>query len=181
MSQTGIFVTTCFIVLGIYDMIVVQRRGVGCSVSRFMQTIGFKSPIVSVVLGMLLGHFWMYMPPENEAAPVTMSAAEVEHEQHHSARSTEWPRVRAEFLTTHPACEACGGKKDLQVHHVTPFHNDPKLELDPTNFITLCTDGPCNLNCHFVWGHLGNTKCNNPNVREDAAFFRKRLEARQCD
>lgn len=96
-------------------------------------------------------------------------------------RSPEWPRVRAEHLKRHPACEACGQKDHLQVHHILPFHVDPKLELDPSNLITLCTDGPCNLNCHFVWGHLGNTKCNNPNVREDAAFFRKRLENRPCD
>lgn len=64
MSTTGIVVTACFISLGIYDMIVVMRKGVGCSISRFMQRVGFKSPIVCVVIGMLLGHFFMYMPPE---------------------------------------------------------------------------------------------------------------------
>jgi hypothetical protein len=64
MTTTGIVVTACFITLGIYDLIVVMRRGVGCSVSRFMQQAGFKSPIVSVVIGMLIGHFFMYMPPE---------------------------------------------------------------------------------------------------------------------
>ena len=96
-------------------------------------------------------------------------------------RSPEWPKVRAEHLRTHLACESCGQKDHLQVHHVLPFHVEPKMELDPSNLITLCTDGPCNLNCHFVWGHLGNTKCYNPNVREDAAFFRKRLENRPCD
>lgn len=29
-----------------------------------MQKAGFKSPIVSLVIGMILGHFWLYMSPE---------------------------------------------------------------------------------------------------------------------
>jgi len=91
------------------------------------------------------------------------------------SRSPKWPKVRKEFLKTHPACESCGQKDNLQVHHVVAFHCDPKLELDPENLITLCTDGPSNLNCHFVIGHCGNTKTNNPHVRRDAQRMRALL------
>lgn len=64
MTTTGIFVTACFIVVGIYDLIVVMKTGVGCSVSRFLQRSGFKSPIVAIVIGAILGHLFLYMPPE---------------------------------------------------------------------------------------------------------------------
>ena len=94
-------------------------------------------------------------------------------------RSPEWPKVRAKHLRTHPVCEACGGKKDLQVHHVTPFHVDPKLELDQSNLITLC--GPGHRNHHLDIGHGGSFTCRNPNVREDAERFRKMRECKICD
>lgn len=93
------------------------------------------------------------------------------------ARSSGWPKVRAAHLVRFPRCEACGGTGGLQVHHVRAFHCDSSLELDPTNLITLCTDGPCNLNCHFVLGHAGNTKTSNPNVRDDAARMFKLLNS----
>jgi hypothetical protein len=66
MEPTAIIITGLFITVALYDLVLVVKNGVGCSVSRFMQRAGFKSPIFSVVLGMLLGHFWMYMPPESE-------------------------------------------------------------------------------------------------------------------
>ena len=90
--------------------------------------------------------------------------------------------VRKSYREANPRCEACGGTNDLQVHHVRAFHCDDRLELDQGNLITLCTDGPCNLNCHFVIGHAGNTKTNNPNVREDAArMFRLLHSGVDCE
>jgi len=64
MSTTGIVVTGFLIAIALYDMVVVIRKGVGCSVSRFIQRVGFKSPIVIFVTGALCGHFWLYLPPE---------------------------------------------------------------------------------------------------------------------
>lgn len=86
-------------------------------------------------------------------------------------RSREWPRVRREHLDREPVCVACGRQpKDIEVHHVEPYHRRPDLELEPTNLITLCRNP-----CHFVFGHLLNwSKCN-PHVREDAARFRQRM------
>jgi hypothetical protein len=80
-------------------------------------------------------------------------------------RSGEWPTVRKHFLEKHPACEACGGKSLLNVHHVSPFHKFPQLELDYNNLITLCIK---NL-CHVLIGHGDSYRYYNPKVREYAA------------
>lgn len=85
-------------------------------------------------------------------------------------RSNHWPTVRKHFIESNPVCAACGGKEKLEVHHVSPYHLHPELELDPNNLITLCESKQINnLICHLVYGHLGNYKNFNPNVAEDAA------------
>jgi len=93
-------------------------------------------------------------------------------------RSSHWPTVREEFAIEHPDCAACGTRECLNVHHVVPFHDEPKLELDPNNLITLCREH------HFRIGHdpdgmagpeKPNWKLSNPNVREEAAELRKKL------
>lgn len=84
-------------------------------------------------------------------------------------RSPKWPTVRTAFLREYPRCEACGTTRDLNVHHIIPFHERPDLELSKSNLITLCRKH------HFEIGHLcGNGRrnwalCSNPRVREDAA------------
>ena len=50
-------------------------------------------------------------------------------------RSNHWPTVRKHWLEIHPSCAACGGLDHTQVHHIQPFHLNPELELEPTNFI----------------------------------------------
>ena len=81
-------------------------------------------------------------------------------------RSDKWPTVEKHFREAHPTCAACGGNKNLNVHHCMPFHLDPAKELDPTNLITLCMGEK---ECHLHIGHGGSFKQYNPNVREDAA------------
>lgn len=81
-----------------------------------------------------------------------------------SSRSPKWSSVRDEHLTANPACEACGGTKNLQVHHKKPFSDFPELELDPKNLVTLCM-GP--LECHLRIGHGGSFRHYNPNLDED--------------
>ena len=83
-------------------------------------------------------------------------------------RSSKWPTVRKHFLETNISCSACGWTQDLEVHHIIPFHVDPSLELNPSNFIVLC-DKLGKDNCHLAIGHLGNFKQENPMVKEDAA------------
>ena len=61
-------------------------------------------------------------------------------------RSPRWDKVRADFLKLHDHCEACGGKRALNVHHKKPFHIYPELELEEANLITLCENGPAGMN-----------------------------------
>lgn len=84
------------------------------------------------------------------------------------ARSSEWRKVRKEWLKNNPRCAACGATKGVQVHHISPFHDHPELELKPKNFITLCEilGGPEH---HLQIGHGGDFKARNPYVVSDAA------------
>jgi len=82
-------------------------------------------------------------------------------------RSPKWHGVRDAYLHTHNTCASCGATKNLQVHHIEPFHLFPEKELEPTNFITLCEEKG-EAGCHLKSGHLGNWKTNNANVVKDA-------------
>jgi 5-methylcytosine-specific restriction endonuclease McrA len=88
---------------------------------------------------------------------------------HGVARSPQWSRVEKEHLLREPTCMACGTRKNLQVHHVKPFHLHPKLELDPNNLITLCEAK--GKDHHLLLGHLDEWKSYNSNVREDVKRF----------
>ena len=89
-------------------------------------------------------------------------------------RSALWPKVRAAFLREHPVCAACGVSKDLELHHVRPYHLHPELELDFANLITLCDYA--GRGCHFCLGHLYDWRRWNPHVREDADWFWRRMK-----
>lgn len=82
-------------------------------------------------------------------------------------RSPHWPQYRKAHLAREPACLACGGVKELQVHHVVPFHVRPALELVEANLMTLC-EAP-GRECHLNVGHHGDWRKFNPRAREDAA------------
>ena len=64
MKTTGIFITALFIIVGLYDLVVVVRHGVGCSVSQFIQESCFVSPLFNGCIFFLLGHWLGYMPPK---------------------------------------------------------------------------------------------------------------------
>lgn len=95
-----------------------------------------------------------------------------------SARSGHWPAVRKQHLATHPYCAVCGGKEKLEVHHIRPFHLHPALELDPANFVTLCEANKGGVNCHLLFGHLGNFKSFNTGVLDDAATWLQKIKNR---
>ena len=92
------------------------------------------------------------------------------------ARSSKWEEVRAGFLKKYPVCAACGSKRGLNVHHITPFNVDKSLELVENNFITLC--GWLGNNCHLRFGHLFNFRSWNTDVRRDAEIWRSKIENR---
>jgi 5-methylcytosine-specific restriction protein A len=85
-----------------------------------------------------------------------------------SARSGHWPTVRKEHLLKNPKCAVCSGDKMLEVHHIHPFHLHPDLELNPDNLITLCESKDNGVNCHLLFGHLGNFKSFNVDVQKDS-------------
>ena len=87
-------------------------------------------------------------------------------------RSSRWRSVRNEYLRTHKVCAVCGGDNDLDVHHRIPFHKDPSLELEPNNFITLCTPH------HFLVGHLMSWRSWNSEVDRDASDWRLKIISR---
>lgn len=88
-------------------------------------------------------------------------------------RSNRWPAVREHYLSQHPACEACGDTQHVEVHHVLDFAKHPERECDPENLIALDRE------CHFRLGHMHDWKTCNPHVREDAAYWRRKIaEAR---
>lgn len=95
------------------------------------------------------------------------------------ARSGKWPTVRKKFLLENPACAVCGattGKRE--VHHIKSFHTHPELELVVSNFITLCENKKDGVNCHLLFGHLGNFKSVNEAVIEDTKTWNKKIKER---
>ena len=91
-------------------------------------------------------------------------------------RSSKWGKVRETHLESNPNCAVCEGDKELNVHHIRPFHLHPELELEPTNLITLCESTKHGINCHLLIGHLGNFRNINPHVLEDVTTWNSRLK-----
>jgi 5-methylcytosine-specific restriction endonuclease McrA len=90
-------------------------------------------------------------------------------------RSTLWPKVREEHLKQNGTCAVCSSTELLEVHHIKPFHNNPELELEPSNLITLCESKKHGVNCHLFFGHCGNYKLNNPDVISDASGWNEKF------
>lgn len=90
-------------------------------------------------------------------------------------RSSKWPSVRKAYLEDNPECAVCGSKDMVEVHHIKPFHIAPEMELDPDNLISLCESKKYGINCHLFFGHLGNYKGENLEVKSDAEKFKKKL------
>jgi 5-methylcytosine-specific restriction enzyme A len=95
-----------------------------------------------------------------------------------AARSPHWPKVREEHLQIQPVCVVCGGSVKLNVHHIKPFHLHPELELDHKNLVTLCEAEKDGVNCHLLFGHLGNFRSFNKDVREDASQWGEKIKRR---
>lgn len=93
-------------------------------------------------------------------------------------RSKHWRRVRNEHLKRQPFCVVCQGTRNLEVHHLVPFHIAPDLELDPGNLLTLCEDKRYGLNCHLLIGHVGNYRRVNPVAHLDAIVWNGKIKGR---
>lgn len=91
-------------------------------------------------------------------------------------RSSRWREVRKKHLARHPRCDLCEGTKKLEVHHVIPFHVAPDLELHPDNLMTLCENKKYGVNCHQLFGHLGNYRRINVTCQSDVAAWNKKIK-----
>lgn len=99
-----------------------------------------------------------------------------EPEKRQGERDARWRSVRNEHLRTHSFCIACGNTDSLEVHHIKPFVQNPELELDPDNLVTLCTcSSRGKMNCHLIMGHNGSMQEHNPNVVHDSIQMLKRI------
>ena len=85
------------------------------------------------------------------------------------ARSPQWSMVRRLHLEANGFCAACGGTKELEVHHIRPYHLFPELELAVANLITLCNDE--GRSCHYCFGHCFDWHSYNETVIHDAALW----------
>lgn len=142
----------------------------------------FVAALVAIVLSVVVWKLDRVTRPVPQSVP---GPSDLSSDQHHpelvgiAPRSKCWHKARADFIADHPDCAACGTMEDCEVHHVRPFHEviaDPAtayLECDPSNLITLCRQH------HFELGHRCSTGksnwglCSNPNVRDDAAKWRR--------
>lgn len=88
------------------------------------------------------------------------------------SRSSKWEKVRIEHLKQEPKCRVCETDKDLEVHHIKPFHLYPESELDPSNLITLCR------NHHYDIAHLRDWSSYNPTVKVDVSWFNYKIRHR---
>lgn len=88
------------------------------------------------------------------------------------ARHPKWREVRAAHLIIEPACQFCGGKASLEVHHIYPvgWPDGRATELSHDNLITLCEAN----GCHFAIGHLRAWTSRNHAVREWCAARKAR-------
>jgi 5-methylcytosine-specific restriction endonuclease McrA len=87
-------------------------------------------------------------------------------------RSDGWPRARKLYLLIYPECAVCGERKKVVVHHILPFYLFPSLELEPTNFMTLCEEH------HLLFGHLNDFKSYNEEAICDAQIWERRIKNR---
>jgi len=91
-------------------------------------------------------------------------------------RNKLWYKVRKIFLKDNCTCAVCGGNKKIEVHHIKPFYLFPELELDINNLITLCENKKYGVNCHLLFGHLGDYKKYNINVINDVKIWKDKLQ-----
>ena len=88
-------------------------------------------------------------------------------------RSSDWRKVRKEWIKVNNRC-FCGRKRGLEVHHPIPFHIAPRMELEPSNLMTMCH------RCHLLIGHLGNYRYWNVSALSDAESLQfKMREAKE--
>jgi hypothetical protein len=106
---------------------------------------------------------------------INLIQSKIREKKKSKERSPEWNRVRDRFLKEKPFCASCGGKKELQVHHIEPFHVRPDLELDYSNLVVLCMG---RWDCHIKIGHGSSFKFFNKDVIPNATEIKNDPKSR---
>lgn len=63
MSGTGVLIVVLGIALLTWEILAFVLRKRRALLSTWFQKLGFRAPAAALLIGMLLGHFWMYFPP----------------------------------------------------------------------------------------------------------------------
>ena len=89
-------------------------------------------------------------------------------------RSSQWKIVRRINIKDYcELCEVKGGLlRPLELHHVKPYHLFPELELEPSNFITVCRP------CHLRYAHLSSFHSYCLDIKELAREWQERRRDR---
>ena len=110
-----------------------------------------------------------YIPAIQEAAQQLLKDEAIggcdDGEARGNDRSPQWRTVRDRYADAHPLCAFCGSAA-VDVHHIQPFRLFPTRELDPDNLMSLCRVH------HFIYGHGGDWKGDNPDVLVDKEFWK---------
>ena len=70
----------------------------------------------------------------------------------------QWRKVHNKHISIESCCQMCDTTKELEVHHIVPWHLAPELRYDFKNLVTLCRA------CHFGFGHWRNWHGHNPEI-----------------
>lgn len=65
MSITAIFISLIIMIVIIFDFIIIRRKGKPESVSAYFIRWGRQVPLIPLVIGILLGHFFWSMKTED--------------------------------------------------------------------------------------------------------------------
>lgn len=71
MTTAGTVVTTCCVILLVWEIIAVISGSRRALLSTVFQKVGFRAPGIVFCVGALVGHFWMYFPPTIDGESVT--------------------------------------------------------------------------------------------------------------
>ena len=91
-------------------------------------------------------------------------------------RSSQWSWTKKEYEKLHPKICFCGITK-CQLHHITPFSQDPSKENDFDNLVWLC-EGMGTRNHHLEFGHLNNFRSWNPDIKRDYLVWKTKISQR---
>lgn len=90
------------------------------------------------------------------------------------ARNSKYRKASKEFKKG-KVCELTGTKKKLQTHHIYPVWLFPEKEMDKDNWVVLSGAKIKGVIPHQWFGHYGDYRKYNPNIREDIKLWKQKI------